>query len=272
MIVALFSGCALKINVPENFSDFRVMNAKTSKEIAYEKFIKEISSFDIVLLGESHKRAYHHFLEQKIVLDLAKFKPVSAVFEMGASDMQPIWDKAKQNRNLISEDDLKSAISWDKSWDWRYYGIVVTPIFYSDVNLVAGNLTKGEISTIYVGAMPLKGKISVEKAVKNRIKEHIKDTHKISDDEILDKMVQIQQYKDRRMADKLIQGSNQENIAVLIAGRFHTDKILGVPLHLFDFDKDKKVVVVAFGDQNEILNDEVNKRFDYLIEFTKGVK
>lgn len=267
----IFFGCA-NIQVPENFSDFRIICAKSGEILEYEKFINKIAKNDIILIGELHKRPYHHFLEQKITLDLAKFKQISVVFEMASSNTQEIWDQAKQSKHSISANNLKNALKWDKKWDWRYYSIAVEPIFYSDVKMFAGNITKDEILVIYNGAMPLKGDKSVKQDVKNKIKEHIEDTHKIKDNEILDKMMQIQQYKDRRMADKLIQSLKFSDISVLIAGRFHTDRNLGIPLHLYDFDKNKKVVVVALGDENENLDDKNKNSCEYFIEFKEGIK
>lgn len=77
-------------------------------------------------------------------------------------------------------------------------------------------------------------------------------------DEILNKMVQIQQFKDRRMAEKSYLKSKHQ--AVLIAGRNPVDKDFGVPLHIDDYRSGKSVVVIGMSFKNDPL-----KKIDKLI-------
>ncbi|WP_195836315.1 ChaN family lipoprotein [Campylobacter portucalensis] len=269
LFIVIFLGCSFnKLEVSDDFNDFRVINSNTKEILNYEEFINLLLENDIILLGESHKTPYHHFLEKKIILDLAKFKPINVVFEMGGADLQKDWDNATKNRDKISPNKLKKALNWDDSWDFKYYGDLVSSLFYGGVKFSAGNLSKDEINTIYSGAMPLYGIKSTTKDVKEKIKLHINRTHKI-DEKILEKMVEIQQFKDRRMADKLV---NSDILSVLVAGRFHVDKNFGAPLHIDDFNKNKKYAVVVFGDIDEIINEENSLMSDYFIEFKQGLK
>ncbi|WP_304342597.1 ChaN family lipoprotein, partial [Campylobacter ureolyticus] len=84
--------------------------------------------------------------------------------------------------------------------------------------------------------------------------------------ETISKMVEIQQFKDRRMADKLVHSSK---LAILIAGRNHTDKTIGVPLHIIDFNKSKKFSSVGLGYECEEVEIESKNEQDYLIKFNK---
>ena len=116
--------------------------------------------------------------------------------------------------------------------------------------------------------MPLNGSYSTAKKVKDSLFDIIKISHGFSDDdnETVSKMVEIQQFKDRRMADKLVHSSN---LAILIAGRNHTDKTIGVPLHILDFNKNKKMISVGLGYWQEEVDDKNQKEQDYLIKFYK---
>lgn len=58
---------------------------------------------------------------------------------------------------------------------------------------------------------------------------------------MVDKLVEIQQFKDRRMADVLVHHPNK---VLLLAGSYHTSKKIGIPLHIQDFKSSKKIVVV----------------------------
>lgn len=268
-IFLIFNGCAIKVEkIPQDFRSFKIYNSSSGEVINYQSFISSILQNDIVLLGEGHYMPYHIFLENKIIKDLMRYKIVDVVLEMGASDMQKIWDDAKMLKEHTFPKNVENVLKWDKSWKFSHYGYLVKNLFYSNANLIAGNLTKDEISQIYMGAMPLNGIKSTTNNIKEKIKNKILAVHK-SSDEMINKMVEIQQFKDRRMADKLVKS---KNLSILIAGRFHADKSFGVPLHIEDFDTNKKFIVVFFGYKNEKFNNEMKYENDYFIEFNEGVK
>lgn len=56
-------------------------------------------------------------------------------------------------------------------------------------------------------------------------------------------MVTVQQFKDRRMAEALIKGGKT---TLLIAGNFHVNKAVGVPLHLADLGQ-KQLIVISLA-------------------------
>ncbi len=262
----IFSGCSQKqVKIPKEYNEFKVVNLDKNQTISYDKFINEILQKDIILLGEVHTDEYHHFMQNKIILDLYKFKNLSVVFEMLETNKQNLINKAKQNPSNINPKKLKNAINWEK-WDYSLYKNIVESAFYSDMKLLAGNISKDEIDTIYNGVVPLNGVISTTKDVKNKLFEIIKASHKIDDKEVIRKMVEIQQFKDRRMADILV---NSSNLAVLVAGRNHTNKTIGVPLHIIDFNKNKKFSSVGLGYDCEKITQETKKEQDYLILFKK---
>ena len=259
-IFAIFlSGCIAP--KPQDFeqSEFVATNLKTQKELNFGEFIDEISKFDIILLGESHKDNASRFLESKIITQIAKNHSVTAVLEMIDDIRNEAMQKAKLDKENIEPKALQKAINWDKSWKWKDYGYMVEKLFYSPVQISSGNLTKDEKKTIMAGAQDLKGEFSTTPQVKEKIKKEISKAHEI-DDETLNKFVQAQQYKDRRMADKLVHTKTQK--AVLIAGAYHTNKEVGVPLHIKDFKTPKSVRVVYLYD-DKLSN---SKNTDYIIK------
>ena len=245
-----------------------MINLENNQTISYDKFINELLQNDIIMLGEAHTDEYHHFMQNKIINDLYRFKNLSVVFEMLGVDKQKFIDIAKKNALNLEPKELAKAIKWEKRWDYNYYKDIVESVFYSDMEFIAGNITDDEIKTIYKGAAPLNGVVSTTNEVKDKLFDIIKVSHKFNDDdnETISKMVEIQQFKDRRMADKLVHSSK---LAILIAGRNHTDKTIGVPLHIIDFNKSKKFSSVGLGYECEEVEIESKNEQDYLIKFNK---
>ena len=268
-VFVFLTGCAQKYTqVPADYSAFEVINLENNQTISYDKFINELLQNDIIMLGEAHTDEYHHFMQNKIINDLYKFKNLSVVFEMLGVDKQKFIDITKKNALNLEAKELAKAIKWEKRWDYNYYKDIVESVFYSDMEFIAGNITDDEIKTIYKGAAPLNGVVSTTNEVKDKLFDIIKVSHKFNDDdnETISKMVEIQQFKDRRMADKLVHSSK---LAILIAGRNHTDKTIGVPLHIIDFNKSKKFSSVGLGYECEEVEIESKNEQDYLIKFNK---
>lgn len=96
--------------------------------------------------------------------------------------------------------------------------------FYSKSKILGANLSRSEITSIYNGAQPLKGYVSTTNEVKKQLFDIISLSHKLNPEEnkeLLDKLVEIQQFKDRRMADVLVHHVNK---VLLLAGSYHTSK------------------------------------------------
>ncbi|NLK66597.1 MAG: chain X [Campylobacteraceae bacterium] len=276
VVLLVFGGCSLKNDIKkeelkssekEEISvNFEIYNANLGSKISYESLINELKNSDIVLLGEVHNDKSHHFFQNMVINSLND--DISVVFEMIDIDKQGVVSLAKQNKKSISKSELPKSLEWQKGWDYELYKEIVESVFYSDKKMIAGNLTKNEIKNIYKEMPSLKGELSTSNFVKDSLKSVIKDAHKefMSNlsDEFLDKMVLVQIHKDRRMAERLLE---QPNLAILLAGRFHTDKTLGVPTHIKDATKNKRVVVVGLGYEDENLTSSSRNSADFLVIF-----
>lgn len=244
-LIFFFSSCAF--NDLQEQKDYEIYDVKNDKKLLFNDFIDHLSNYDVVLLGEEHDIYKHHIAEAKILSALSSIKKINVALEMLSVDKQEIIDKALENKQNIKPKDIKKSLNWDKKWHQKGYYEVLESFFYKDTMITAANLTNEEIMTIYNGAEKISGLESTTKDVKNRIEDIIKNNHSI-DDITLEKLVQIQQYKDRRMADVLV----QSNIfSVLIAGKYHCYKNIGVPLHIKDFKSYKRVAVVSFENEKD---------------------
>lgn len=322
-MIMIFAGCGSFSSVANNVSKdskqaldsiktkpFSITkNDKNSQEISYENFINEIAKYDIVVIGEQHDSLNQHIAQAKIIESLQQKRHINVVYEMISTEKQGVLNAAKKNKNL-PKNKLKNAIEWDKKWDYDMYKYPLEATFYSDAGLFGGNLSRDEINMFFAqNIAPISGKVSNTQSVKERLKEliakaHDTDINDPKNSEMLDILVEIQQYKDRRMADVLVhvsgsdfaeylqnnkviesssldkKDSKNNNIessevtqdsmlmsnpeSVLLAGQYHAFKTLGVPLHIIDFNKNKKVVVVILSTKGDKV---AKKEYDYLINF-----
>lgn len=231
-----------------------VIDTATNERLSDEDFVSQLSGLDYVILGEYHDSEIQHKKTLWLLQQLNDIRPQgSLLLEMLRVDQQPLVDKASQSppMQLLNQDHLRQALAWDKSWSWVLYGDIVKEPFRHRYQLLATNLTKDEVQTLMQGAEPIRGYRSTTKAVQSAIKKSILTHHHMDNETnellpMLDKMVQIQQFRDRRMAQKLIAAPTP---SLLLAGNYHARKDIGVPLHLIDLQNKKHGVSVLMMDE-----------------------
>ncbi|EIF6275229.1 ChaN family lipoprotein, partial [Campylobacter jejuni] len=245
------SACAVlqKSSPLQENKDFYILDTHTQKKISFEDMILELLKADVILLGEKHDEVKHK-ISQVMIFNALEGNLSSqninfdVALEMLASTEQNHLDKAFKNKKTIKANELTNALNWDKVWKWKDYEQFVNVVFYSKSKILGVNLSRSEITSIYNGAQPLKGYVSTTNEVKKQLFDIISLSHKLNPEEnkeLLDKLVEIQQFKDRRMADVLVHHVNK---VLLLAGSYHTSKKIGIPLHIQDFKSSKKIVVV----------------------------
>ncbi|EHR1909752.1 ChaN family lipoprotein [Campylobacter coli] len=247
----MLSACAVlqKPSPLQENKDFYILDTHTQKKISFEDMIVELLKADVILLGEKHDEAKHKISQVMIFNALegnlsSQNISFDVALEMLASTEQNHLDKAFKNKKTIKTNELTNALNWDKGWKWKDYDQFVNAVFYSRAKILGANLSRSEITSIYNGVQPLKGYVSTTNEVKKQIFDIISLSHKLNpqeNKELLDKLVEIQQFKDRRMADVLVHHTNK---VLLLAGSYHTSKKIGIPLHIQDFKSSKKIVVV----------------------------
>lgn len=214
--------------------------ANQTQNLSFADFIFQIADTNILLLGEKHDEKSHHKAQLLIMQALDAYfawqagecKRFALVLEMLGSEAQSHIDEASKSKKQIQRESLKTALGWGK-WDYQQYKDIVEYTFYApNFDIIAGNLSRQEISTIYKGAEPIAGNVSTSAEVKERISKIISKSHKTNDATLLERLTQVQQYKDRRMADMLLKS---HDFALLLAGNYHITKTFGIPLHIEDF-------------------------------------
>ena len=264
LIFALFLvGCSGKYEVtPQRLDSIKttakIVNLSTNKTMDFDDFIVEVLDVDILLVGELHDDFDHHLAEILLIKALSKNKNIDVAFEMLGGDKQKYADGLDKKTR---PGELIKTIKWNnKMWELRHYKGVLETAFYS-ANIKCANLSEDEIKLIFAGAQPISGKFSTSKSVQEAIVKIVRGAHGGVNKQDIQKLVQAQQYKDRRMADVV---NKSANFALLIAGRYHVQKDIGVPLHLMDFKTKKKFKTLFLGFDGD---DTSAKEADYLWKF-----
>lgn len=234
----------------------KIYDLRTGQALTPNEFADKVAPVPRLLLGEQHDNLKHHQAQFWLLQQLQQKRPQGSVLmEMLSVDQQPLIAKLTPEQTAC--DCLPEQLNWKKSWNWAFYGEIVKTVLQQRIPLVATNLTADEVRTLMLGAEPLNGNRSTAPQVQQAIAELITQSHGFNDSasgqnqELIRKMVQVQQFRDRRMAEKV---ASSPTPSVLIAGNHHINRRLGVPLHLSDLSPNLNTISVLFGNNPNSVN------------------
>ena len=225
----------------------QIIDLASGERISPEQLVARLAKASRVLVGEQHDNPDHHALQLWLSRELAARRPQGSVLmEMLNPNQQAKVEQAQaETRAGRAPTDTFAALAWQPGWDWGLYGALVQYQLRQPYPLLSANLDRAEIMQIYQQRPTLQGHASTAKAVQDKLREDIRESHcgLLSDSQI-PAMLAVQQQRDRRMAERLAAAPQP---AMLLAGAFHVRKDLGVPLHLADLGagEDNAVLVLA---------------------------
>ncbi|WP_169565750.1 ChaN family lipoprotein [Neptunomonas japonica] len=218
--------------------------------ITEKALITDLQKSRYVLIGEKHDNEDHHRLELQLLESLLNKPHTHVVFEM-------LTDKQQSKIALLTPTDSKSQIhtklAWnDKSWPWKDYAPLIQRSLSKGANISAGNINRATIKQIYqqknndtlFNETPFKTLKNIPEVAKKQILNQVFESHcQLMSKAKLAPMMTIQLARDASMSNAML--TNQEP-TILIAGSFHTQKNMGVPLHLRQVTKQTtKTVLLA---------------------------
>lgn len=249
IMISLFFivGCSQSLKDVDVTSLGTIQDLRTGEKFTPNDFIHHIANKSHILLGEQHDNLKHHQAQFWLLQQLQQHRPQgSLLLEMLSVDQQPQIAKVSQNLTAYT-DNLPKALNWDKRWRWDFYGETVGYALAHKMALVATNLTQSEVTTLMKGAEPLQGNKSTSPTIQKQIAELILQHHHCDcdvNDPMVQKMVQVQQFRDRRMAEKIQQAKTP---TLLIAGNHHINRQIGVVPHLQDLSPQTQVITILMG-------------------------
>jgi uncharacterized iron-regulated protein len=206
-----------------------------------------------LLIGEKHDNPDHHRLESILLKHFAR-SGVSAIFEMLDDQQASSLPQLKPTHSLQQ---LKNELQWPaKGWSWQDYGPLFQLVLQQGAHLVAGNVDRQLIKSIYSeGEAVLKSDsrfqtVNVVSEVHTpALLDLVFESHcQQMPREHLKPMVTIQLAKDASMASALAETER----GVLIAGNVHARKDIGVAAHLTFLEK-RSVTVLLLEVQDGML-------------------
>ncbi|MEN0106276.1 MAG: ChaN family lipoprotein [Pseudomonas sp.] len=220
-----------------------IRDLRSGEQLTPEQLVERLAPAPRVLVGEQHDNPDHHALELWLLQALeAKRAQGSVLMEMLTPDQQAKVDQARGQQVA----DLPAVLAWQKNWEWSMYGPIVRHALAQPYPLLAANLDRSEIMTIYKTRPVLQGLASTAKSVQAPLLDDIRESHcGLLPEEQLPSMLAVQQQRDRRMAERLLAAPQP---ALLFAGAFHVRRDLGVPLHFADLGAGQGSVSVVLAE------------------------
>lgn len=225
----------------------KLFNLQTQKPISEQQLIESLRQSPLVLIGEQHDNKDHHQLEQRLLNQLTQTQRKPAVvFEMLDQSFKDRLSHLRQSDQLAV---LKTKLDWpEKGWSWQDYGPLFQLTLKNRSPLIAGNIDKPHVMQIYrqgensLNQPHFNTLQRIKPAVRKTLLDQVEESHcQLMPRQQLKPMVSIQLAKDAQMASAML---NQPNGAVLVAGAFHVNKQLGVPLHLKQYQKGQQYKVL----------------------------
>lgn len=182
---------------------------------------------DVLLLGEQHDAAAHQQWQQATVAHWAARRQLAAVvLEMA--------DAGHSTQGLAadaSEAQVQQALAWnDKGWPWRHYGPAVMTAVKAGVPVLGGNLPRAQMRDVMQQS---RWDSHLPAAAWQRQLDAIADGHcGLLPDTQLAPMARIQLAKDDSMAQTATAQLQPGKTVLLIAGRGHVLRSIGIPTWL----------------------------------------
>jgi uncharacterized iron-regulated protein len=216
-----------------------IYDTLTEQTLTETQLLERLKQHPIVLMGEKHDNPDHHQLEQRIAAAYLTTPTDQMVMEMIAYPTYLGTKISNDSTTLFDEDQaLKSLLNWDaQGWPWGDYQAVIRAVSGQSI-IRGGNVDKTELKAMYQGGVPNTHRFASMSDIPDSVKTRITDQIFISHCEMMPKehlgpFVEMQLAKDASMASTLKEGAKLgAERQLLIAGSFHTDKEVGVPLHL----------------------------------------
>lgn len=182
---------------------------------------------DAILIGEQHDASEHQQIEQEVIATLAARAQLASV----TLEMANVGTSTARLQPGATEEQVRRALNWDdKGWPWAAYGPAVMTAVRAGVPVLGANLPRSQMPASMANGeldkrLPAEALKTQQQAIRTG------HCHLLPEKQIIP-MTRIQIAKDIAMAATIEQAALPGKVVVLLAGKGHVDRTLGVPLHL----------------------------------------
>ena len=215
LLCAVLSSCASPPEAP-------VLRPLTAEALTMTTTrLDALLPMDVLLLGEQHDAAEHQQIHSQVIAVLAQRGLLVAVaLEMADANLT-----TARLHPSSTEQEAKNALKWDnKSWPWNTYGPAVMTAVRAGVLVVGANLPRDALRGSMADST-LDGQLPGPALKAQQQQIRIGHCNLLPESQITP-MTRIQIARDMKMAETL------KEVALLLAGSGHADRLLGVPQHL----------------------------------------
>ena len=266
-----------KILMAQSLSAYKIYNEK-GKTQSFEKMIKQLASYDVVLVGEYHNNAIVHWLELNIAkhLDATSKKKIMIGAEMYERDNQEALNNYVNNK--IDEKGLGAAARL-----WKNHATDYLPIlnFAKDkkIPFIATNVPRKYASIVAkkgVDSLVLSNeekpwvvKLPFEVSLETPgYQEMFKMMGDHAGAQAMN-FVSAQAIKDATMAESILKYWQPGNLFIHFHGDFHSKQFGGIYWYLKKVNASLKVAVISLAESDDIKlplpNDFIKTSFNIVI-------
>jgi uncharacterized iron-regulated protein len=189
--------------------------------------IQRLLPADAILLGEQHDAPDHQRIHRVTVETLAAQNALSAL----ALEMATTGLSTEQLSPQADDTQTRAALQWNnESWPWAVYGPIVMTAVRAGVPVVGANIATTGLRDV-MGNARFDGLLTGP-ALKAQ-QQNIRSGHcEMLPESQITPMTRIQIARDVSMADTLVRMAQPGKTVLLLAGRGHVERSLGVAQHL----------------------------------------
>jgi uncharacterized iron-regulated protein len=211
-VLAALSGCTL-LAPPDSSATLQQLTA--------------LLPADALLLGEQHDAPDHQRIEREVVQLLSARNELAAL----TLEMAEQGHSTAGLNKRASEDEVRAALQWNnKDWPWATYGPAVMAAVGAGVPVLGANLPNDQMRAAMDNRqLDLQLKGPALKAQQQLIR--LGHCEMLPENQITP-MTRIQIARDMAMAQTVASAAVPGKTVLLLAGRGHVDRNLGVPQHL----------------------------------------
>jgi len=187
----------------------------------------QVSTADVLLLGEQHDAPAHQQLHREAIEALAASGRLAAV----ALEMSEQGASTAGLSAAAAEPAVRTALRWDdRAWPWAAYGPAVMAAVRAGVPVLGANLPRARMRDAMADA---RLDTRLDASALDAQKAAIRTGHcNLLPAAQIGPMTRVQIARDEAMASTLAGAHQPGKTVVLLAGAGHVDAELGVPRHL----------------------------------------
>lgn len=238
----LFAGCAGKPGgTVLAAGGERIVDGRTGEPVAFDDFVADLASARVVYVGEEHTSAADHAAQRAVLVALRDADPDGSFalgLEMVQRPFQPTLDA--WNAGELSEAAMLEGVEWESRWghDYGLYRSILDAARDRSVRVVGLNAPREVTRLIGQGGLAALddtqraglAELDLDDAAHRSMVMEALRGHGGADDETLERFYVAQVVWDETMAEGVEAAleAGAEHV-VVIAGRFHVRRGLGIP-------------------------------------------